>query len=273
MRPSTVGLLMAAAVAIPSANAAELIANDTTNSRLVDIDPVTGNATPFATHTIPGNISGLTYQSSTGTVYGISNSANPALQGIYTFDVQTGAAQLAPITAITPHPIATVSALAADPNSNKLYALQTGSITRSALWEIDLDLGTYTQLTVDFDPFMAALTFTDDGRLLAGSANFFTGSGALYEIDLQAVTATALFTSNDLAMTGLTVDADTGELIGTFNGFGAQNTIFTIDESNGSTTLLGSNTIGAYNAIVSIPAPGGAALLGVAGLCAVRRRR
>lgn len=274
MKTAVLSCIAATAIAAPHADAARLIANNITTSNLVEIDPVTGNATSFTTHQIPGNVSGLAFQQQTGTLYGISNSGNPAFQGIYTFDLETGAAQLAPITQFVPHPIATVSALAADPNSNKLYALQTGSTTRSAIWEIDLDAGTYNQLTVDFDPFMSALTFTDDGRLLAGSTNFFTGQGSLYEINLDTIEATELFSSADLRMTGLTVDADTGQILATYNGgTGAQSSIFSIGDEDGSTQLIASNLSGNYLALVSVPAPGGAALLGLAGMAAIRRRR
>lgn len=252
----------------------QLIANDTEGSRLIALDPSTGAANPFQTHTIPGNVVGLTYQASSGTLFGISNGPSNAFNGIYTFDLEDGSAALAPITQANPHPINVVSALAAHPTDNVLYALQTGSPTRSALWSIDLDTGTYTQLTVDLDPFMTALTFTSDGTLIAGSANFFTNQGTLYKVDLDTVTTSEIATSSDLLMTGLAADPISGNLYGVYNGFGSIDTLFEIDASNGLTTDIATFDLGNLNAVAFIPAPGiSMAFLTAGGLIARRRNR
>lgn len=255
---AALGTLASAGSAVAAGDpgaAVSLLANDTQNSRLVDVDLAGAATTPFATHTIPGNVVGLTYHASADTVYGISNGLNPALNGIYIFDPVDGTATLAPITQSEPHPIDLVSALAAAPNDQVLYALQTGSPTRSGLWRIDLLAGTFTQLADDLDPFMGGLTFMPDGRLLAISADFFANTGALYEIDLGTASATMLFSSPDLRATGLTVDLETGALLGTFNGFGAGNTIFEIDPATGATTPILSESAGVFNALVSVPVP------------------
>ena len=252
LRPASIALALSlGSFAAAGSSDAQLLVNDTEASQLIDV--TSGTPAPYGTHFIPGNVVGLTYQASTGAVYGIANGPNPAFNGIYLFNPADGSAQLATITELEPHPIDLVSALAAPPDENVLYALQTGSVTRSALWRIDLDTSTYTQLTIDFPPFMTALTFAPDGRLLAGSANFLTNLGALYEIDLQTITAVPLHASPALRMTGLTIDAETGDLVGTFNGFGDINTVFRIDEATGATTPMLSSTDGVWNAVVSVP--------------------
>lgn len=232
-----------------------VLANDTENSRLAEIDLDSGSVSPFAPHGIPGNVVGLAYQEASGLLYGISNGSNPALNGIYIFDTEDGSAQLAPITSQNAHPINVVSALVADPDSNTLYALQTGSPTRSALWEIDLDTNTFTQLANDLDPFMTALAYAPDGRLLAGSANFFTDLGTLYEVDTATATASALFTSAELRMTGLAVDPISGEVLGVFNGFGSASSVFEIDLQTGATTPVIGGLAGSYGALTTVPGP------------------
>ena len=93
-----------------------------------------------------------------------------------------------------------------------------------------------------------------------------TFSALLFEIDLGGKTATKTIS----ASAGGTFTLTAAELDGAFNGVSYMNLVFRQDNSNASGTFTLTNLVA--NGI-SVPAPGAAALIGLAGLVASRRRR
>ena len=93
-----------------------------------------------------------------------------------------------------------------------------------------------------------------------------TFSALLFEIDLGGKTATKTIS----ASAGGTFTLTAAELIGAFSGQSYMNLVFRQDNSNANGTFTMTNLVA--NGI-SIPAPGAAALIGLAGLVASRRRR
>ena len=93
-----------------------------------------------------------------------------------------------------------------------------------------------------------------------------TFSALLFEIDLGGKTATKTIS----ASAGGTFTLTAAELTGAFNGQSYMNLVFRQDNSNANGTFTMTNLVA--NGI-SIPAPGAAALIGLAGLVASRRRR
>ena len=93
-----------------------------------------------------------------------------------------------------------------------------------------------------------------------------TFSALLFEIDLGGKTATKTIS----ASAGGTFTLTAAELNEAFNGVSYMNLVFRQDNSNANGTFTMTNLVA--NGI-SIPAPGAAALIGLAGLVASRRRR
>ena len=93
-----------------------------------------------------------------------------------------------------------------------------------------------------------------------------TFSALLFEIDLGGKTATKTIS----ASAGGTFTLTAAELNEAFNGVSYMNLVFRQDNSNANGTFTMTNLVA--NGI-SIPAPGAAALIGLAGLVATRRRR
>jgi MYXO-CTERM domain-containing protein len=117
---------------------------------------------------------------------------------------------------------------------------------RGALeYEGATDVSNFTSLTFNYTSTFAAL---------------------LFEIDLGGKIATKTIS----ASAGGTFTLTAAELTGAFNGQGYMNLVFTQNNSNASNTFTMTNLVA--NGI-SVPAPGAAALIGLAGLVASRRRR
>jgi MYXO-CTERM domain-containing protein len=117
---------------------------------------------------------------------------------------------------------------------------------RGALeYEGATDVSNFTSLTFNYTSTFAAL---------------------LFEIDLGGKIATKTIS----ASAGGTFTLTAAELTGAFNGQGYMNLVFTQNNSNASNTFTMTNLVA--NGI-SVPAPGAAALIGLAGLVAGRRRR
>ena len=93
-----------------------------------------------------------------------------------------------------------------------------------------------------------------------------TFSALLFDIDLGGKTAAKTIS----ASAGGTFTLTAAELTGAFNGQSYMNLVFRQDNSNANGTFTMTNLVA--NGI-SIPAPGAAALIGLAGLVASRRRR
>ena len=108
---------------------------------------------------------------------------------------------------------------------------------------------------------------TDVSNFTSLTFNYTSTFSALqFEIDLGGKTATKTIS----ASAGGTFTLTAAELTGAFNGQGYMNLVFTQNNSNASNTFTMTNLVA--NGI-SIPAPGAAALIGLAGLVASRRRR
>ena len=93
-----------------------------------------------------------------------------------------------------------------------------------------------------------------------------TFSALQFDIDLGGKTATKTIS----ASAGGTFTLTAAELTGAFNGQSYMNLVFRQDNSNANGTFTMTNLVA--NGI-SVPAPGAAALIGLAGLVASRRRR
>ncbi|MFG0306951.1 MAG: hypothetical protein ACF8Q5_12145 [Phycisphaerales bacterium JB040] len=150
------------------------------------------------------------------------------------------------------------------------------------LFEIDLATGSIGH-TIVLDRTAADLNglhFRDDGVLVGidGDANEFVS------VDLvtgEVTTIAALITPDAGSVGGLTALGDVGYYVtaGTVSGSDGDNALYRIDLHTGSQTRIGTlgpdagSGFGIGGLVGVVPTPGGAALLGLGGLIATRRRR
>jgi hypothetical protein len=229
---------------------------------IYDVDMMTGAASQIGQiSSNAGTTGGLAYDFSTGTMYLTSTS----LDSLYTLDINTGAATLVGEygdSGIVMH------GLEWDSSTGTLYGASGGGTTAGNFYTINTSTGVAT-----FVGNNGLTSFTNLGYDSANDAMYATNSGAdsFYSVDRATGAATLIGPLlNSTNPNGLAFNASNGLMYMVDN---STDLLYTMNLQTGEANVVGALGSGNYLGLVWIPTPGAAALLGLGGLAAARRRR
>lgn len=254
---ATISLGLALILASPASAQNRLVATGTFPRELLDIGLTTGDPSLIAE--VDEFIAGLAYDRNTSTLYGIESFLGSRL---FTIDPNTGARTVVGNTGINGF-----RGLAYDPNAKVLYA---SFFSGRDLYTVDTTTAAAT--------FVGDIGFSNVNGL-AFDPNTNTLYGTAFEELITIDTTTGAGTSvgsTGIAGAGAAFDADTNTLYAT--GANTPRVLYTINTSTGEATQIGANDISNQLgglAVVVIPEPASAALLGLAGvalMCGRNRR-
>ncbi len=196
---------------------------DTTTQTFTDIGPI-GIAFDFG---------GMTWDSSTGTMYLVPGRAGP---GFYEVDLNSGATTL-----IGNHGLRDLFSLAYDPTSNTVYAGQSSQA--QGFHKMNVSTGAATLIGnpgVNLD----GLTYDPIRDKVVGA---YAGPGDLYDMDLGTGNASLIYNGDFFNNCGVTYDDDSG-LYWMIDWSGD---MYTFDPSNGYARTLVMGGLGAHDALSS----------------------
>ena len=227
-----------------------------------DIDMNTGARTLIGQITAnAGTTAGLAYNTQNGTLY-VSSSGNDAL---YTLDINTLEATLVGEygdSGIVMH------GLEWDSSTGTLYGASGGGTTAGNFYTINTSTG-----VASFVGNSGLTSFTNIGYHAGLDVMFATNSGtdSFYTIDRATGAATLVGPLLNAANpNGLAYNASNGLLYMIDNN---TDMLYSMNLNTGEAVAIGSTGTGNLLGLVWVPSPGAAALLGMGGLVASRRRR
>ncbi len=255
------GLAMGLTTAVAGAGP---MVGSTHDGMLVEIDRTNGALTPIGPlNAGSSGITGMAFDSVNGVLYG--SNPNGELRSI---DYTTGASTL-----IGSGPVANMDALAFHPTTGVLYGASHGRF----LWTIDTSTGVPTQIAqISGASEVMGLTFDSSGALY-GMAD---GGNEFVSIDIGSGSASVLVNMDSFANPGFWHTVEYDPAADLFyarqgNGPGSHCALYAIDRVAATATLIGTDSLQAPGifGMAIIPTPGATAIIGVAGLMSLRRRR
>lgn len=251
MRAFIAAAVFAAAGSVASADILYTVnpANDT----LVRLDTNTLTLTTVGPLGVPFDFGGLAYDGST--MYMVQGFAG---QGLYTVDLDTGAATL-----VGNHGSSDMFGLEYDPSTGKLYGSE--STRNSGFYELNRQTGAAT-LIGDPGISLDGLSYDSRRNILVGG---YAGPGDLYSIDRGNGSASLLFDGDFFNNAGMAyIPSLDAHWMVDWSG-----NLYSFDPNNGYARTLLANLGAAHDGLALVPAPGALGLLAVGGLAAARRRR
>ncbi len=255
------------------------------NTTLWDIDQATGAASNPRQITADVSL-GLSFgpdgrlysfTDSFGSINGVSNNG-----ALYTIDAATGAAT--PVAGDLGLDVFGEGDLDFNPLTGELFIV-TSSAGTTALHTVDLNTGLATTVGATDATNASGMAFQPGtGRLFVLDTTFAFPPTTSFFLEIDPATGATL-NSVELGLAlgtvaGMAFDPITGDLYLADGDFNATNTLYTIDLNTFDLTVVGETVagqppagLGGLAGLAFIPAPGAAALFGLAGILAARRRR
>ncbi len=208
-----------------------------------------------------GTTAGLAYDGSTGTLYLTSSS----LDALFTLDINTLTATL-----VGPYGDSGIvmHGLEWDSSTGTLYGASGGGTTNGNFYTVSTATGVAT-----FVGNNGLTSFTNLGYNSATNSMYATNSGAdsFYSVDVATGAATLIGPLvNSTNPNGLAYNAANGIMYMVDN---TTDNLYSMNLATGEANIIGGLGSGNYLGLVWIPTPASAALLGLGGLAAARRRR
>ena len=252
---------LAAASGVSTAQVAGLVGIHSTEDKLIFIDQSDGSTSSILPTDPADGLLGLAFDPISSTLFGARQGPGDLVR----IDLATGT-----FTSIGPLGFGNVRGLAWDPIGERLLGVG-GSADK--LFEIDTATGAGTAIGSRTLPDgINSLAFDPISGDIFG-ANVVANS--LVRIDPvtgQATSVGGFGGFNNVA--GLAFDLDSGTLFGVNGNNNSGGELIRIDTATGAATVVGPLSGGAFaNGLAYVPTPAGAAVLGVGGLVAARRRR
>jgi len=232
----TRNLNFAIALTVLTAAAAHagLVAADSDTDELIAVDAATGAGTAIGPTGFQ-SVVGLTYDTSTNTLYGIDTSSDQLL----TIDPATGAGAV-----VGPTGEGAIGALAYDSNSDTLYGSE---LIASALVTVNRTTGVVTQVGLFNIPFVEGLAYDPSTDTLYGTS---VSTNELLTINRSTGAATVVGATGFSTVSGLTFDPNANVLYGVDN---ATDQLITIDPATGLGSAVGPLGFGLVSALAWIP--------------------
>jgi hypothetical protein len=258
-----IALLSVAALALAGSAFAQgrLFAVDSARN-FYDVDMTTGAANLIGQiSSNAGTTGGLAYDGSTGTLYLTSTS----LDSLFTLDITTLTATLVGEygdSGIVMH------GLEWDSSTGTLYGASGGGTTAGNLYTVNTGTG-----FASFVGNSGLTSFTNLGYNSGNGTMYATNSGADSFYTMNVATGAATLVGpllNSTNPNGLAYNAANGILYMVDN---TTDNLYSMNLTTGEANIIGGLGSGNYLGLVWIPTPASAALLGLGGFAATRRRR
>ncbi len=234
MRTRKLNFLIALTLSTAVAAHAGLVVADSDTDELIAVDAATGAGTAIGATGFQ-SIIGLTYDTSTNTLYGIDTSTDQLL----TIDPATGAGAV-----VGPVGTGAIGALAYDSDSDTLYG---SDLLGSALVTLDRNTGTVTQVGLFNIQSVQGLAYDPNTDTLYGTSNT---TNQLLTINKATGAASVVGATGFSTVSGLTFDPNANILYGVDS---ATDQLITIDPATGLGSAVGPLGFGLVNAIAWIP--------------------